>query len=771
MFKLKKLNSRGVVHHALLMLIVVMAIAGFGAYQVSKSHADSQYQYNARNAYGCHPGKEKTTGNCTLFKNSKGEIQAGKIEAECASFHLQYKLLPGNPNKQCAEICVGGYHISASEPHECKPGSGDDNSGGWTDHPGGGSGGGGSGSASNCADLKRGDGTGGGCGACYQNFTDYTPSTTNDLCIRNCTGAHQFTNNNDNKCHCVEGYSMQSDDTCKAINTGGNNGGGNSGSHGAGDGTTDNAAGILKCTQEHKVWHPAKAICGPECATGYATATEGLCVEGTPLPGHTIVPGPVDPPEVTEGSFKITVYKDKDFKGASETFTTEQATLSGKWNDKISSYKIQKGRWQLCEDANFTKSCNSPWASNPDLKKKSDTISSLRPVTSTALVDASSDVIAQCLDAYSKPVAADADNACPEGSTLTCPEGFTLDESTCKEEVLTGDTIVPVDTSFKGKDGKKECELLGREWIGKVNRKVINNGQYGCSLVTCDRKADGAPKQFPGGPVCVSNKYAKAYAQDLGENKCKTLHRVWISQVQRCAQMPNQKDKNQTLVKAPQCAKEYSTYYIYKAANQEDECFKPDFFQQVKGVANVTGGAVGAGLQLGPKAFCSTVKGGNYHWTGKKCVIDRKKCWDGSMVAVNRSCPPKPASTTTTTSTVEVPPAAPVVPGKPIKCTPPAKPNTAGTKCIKTVTTTIACDAACQEIKDQHGGTYTLEIKKVYYSCDEYNDKFADDSVFVGCPGRVSVGGDACIPGTEATGYSRKDGATIYYITDTYCRS
>lgn len=41
MFKLKRLNASGVAHHAVLMLVVVLAVAGFGFRQVLLSHADA----------------------------------------------------------------------------------------------------------------------------------------------------------------------------------------------------------------------------------------------------------------------------------------------------------------------------------------------------------------------------------------------------------------------------------------------------------------------------------------------------------------------------------------------------------------------------------------------------------------------------------------------------------------------------------------------------------------------------------------------------------
>lgn len=410
--------------------------------------------------------------------------------------------------------------------------------------------------------------------------------------------------------------------------------------------TANEAAGTPAGNAENNTPAPGSSIIASEdgCPEGKVRNARNKCVTAPnppTEPGESL--GTSDPVDATPDGFKITVYKDKEFKGKSKSYTNEQTAIKDGLNDKISSIRVEKGRWSICEDKDYQK-CRSFWASDPDLTKAgkenfNDKISSIRPVTITSMEEAPSDINAVCVNASGITVRATSEKVCPEETTLTCPVEYVLQGSECNEEAVIAQNVVLVDKNFKGDEAKRKCELLGREWIGEVKGKTINGGQYGCSMMTCKLDMDGAPRKFKQGPVCISYKYGKAYAQDLGEEKCKNLHRIWIDQVKRCASMPNRKDKDQTKVKAEQCMPGYSTYYIYKAADKEDECFKPKFFQKVQGVAKSTGGSLGSGLQQGPKLFCNSVKGGDFHWTGNACKIDRKKCWNGTTVTVNQSCP------------------------------------------------------------------------------------------------------------------------------------
>ena len=428
-----------------------------------------------------------------------------------------------------------------------------------------------------------------------------------------------------------------------------------------------------------------------------------------PVGGNPGTPGP-------EGTtYKITLFKNKDFKGDSMEVTSTvnnntvvlKAKINGKdsadihdlakmpkgWNDKVSSFKVQSGQWQLCPEADYLGSkkvkCANTYAGDPELGDKlKDAISSVRLVTNTSyseiLNDGTVEDIPQpsCgVDANGVSVQLGEDGKCANGQDPTCPADFEglvvgYNDGECQLKIVDADSMVPVDKRFKGKDGKKQCELLGREWIEKAGKKETNNGEYGCSTVTCRLNSDGRPRKVKsdengGRPVvpndndgdttpavCLSYKSDAPYAvkmdsvkvdDDKGkglsdsQDKCKALGRVWISQVKLCAQVPNRKDKNQTIVNSDRCASnKKDTYYIFKEAAKTDQCFKPSYFDSAKVVAKSTGGALSSALKQGPKAYCAVVKGGKYHWQDGKCVIDRHKCWNGQSLPVGQKCPQKP---------------------------------------------------------------------------------------------------------------------------------
>lgn len=78
----------------------------------------------------------------------------------------------------------------------------------------------------------------------------------------------------------------------------------------------------------------------------------------------------------------ITVYRDANFRGPSQTYDGEISNLgrSG-FNDAISSMRM-RGRWQACEDANFRGQCFEfdGEVANLSRYRLNDRISSLRPV-------------------------------------------------------------------------------------------------------------------------------------------------------------------------------------------------------------------------------------------------------------------------------------------------------------------------------------------------------------------------------------------------------
>lgn len=590
-YVLRKLNQSGVGHHVLLAVLVVSTFAGMSAYRVFTSTASTTnnevlLDAQGRKPNGCVPGKLKSSEDkCVKYNKIEN------IKQDCEKYHLQYD----SSNNACKDSCMSGWYKKDG----------------------------------NC--VKR-----------------LTPEEIKARCLEK----HQQYDSAKNDCKdaCVSGwYKKDGKLPCVPLQAG---------PQIKSDTDPDRVKAI--CDREHLQYDEQQNVCKTSCKSGWYKkdgklpciqlqstnpTTEGPdpntdpdeCPDETVRVGEDCVvteepgtsPDPVDPDTEDGGNFEIIVYTDKNFKGKSTTFTSAQDKLPKEWNDKISSFKIKAGRWQLCEDANYQKNCTKRWASAPELTNKSkpgnDKISSLQPVVTTKFENADEDVIPVCVDANGNVVPANDDNLCPEGSKFDCLGDLELKDGACKEVVVTPHTIVPVDTSFKeGEKGRELCELLGREWIGKVDGKTVNGGQYGCSEKTCRLAQDGAPRQFADGPVCISNKYDMAYAEKMDKMQCDDLHRVWIEQVKRCAQVPNRNSKATAIIQAKQCYSTHSTYFIFKDGKSEDECFKPGFFDKVKGVVKATGGVIGKALQMGPQAYCNTFKKANFHWNGQECVPDRK---------------------------------------------------------------------------------------------------------------------------------------------------
>ena len=84
------------------------------------------------------------------------------------------------------------------------------------------------------------------------------------------------------------------------------------------------------------------------------------------------------------GGRGITVFKDRDFRGASASWQTDVANLAGTaFNDQISSIRIGQGEeWETCRDANYRGQCVIVSGQESDLRKNSwdNKISSFRRV-------------------------------------------------------------------------------------------------------------------------------------------------------------------------------------------------------------------------------------------------------------------------------------------------------------------------------------------------------------------------------------------------------
>ena len=702
-----KLNASGVAHHLLLALLIVGSVAGFGAYRVLYSDAATTNNWAEQRAacreYNAEAKKQRCLEEVdkaqAAYQQEQATIAKDK-EAECAAANRNYRISDGEcggcksgyydkdgtctarVKKDCAAEnrrqlddyncgqCISGYYdtdaseagvtckqIESQNPNAIDPAEA---------------------SRKECLAANRvwKDGACGGCkdgyvekrGACKEKTsadsesndqaavgnsdttttTDSSGSVTGPIDSKKaCLAANRQWNEVAGECgKCQKGY-FDADKTaavsCRATKP-------------AATAIDPAVASEEECLAANRVW--SNGTCG-DCKEGYVEK-RAVCREkvvespdaeveaedndANPVPDDSATTIDELEAEAIDGNFRIVVYTKKNFEGEEKVFTNSQASLGG-LNDKISSFKIKQGRWQLCEDADFKKNCIKVWASatNLDGGKNSlnDKISSLRPVTDVRFEEASDDVLPSCVDAQSGAVVeATEDNVCPEAAVLACTTGYELKNNECKQPVVEADVVRPVDETFKGEWGEKKCLLLGREWIGKPKGKEINGGKYGCSLVTCNLLQDGRPKHKA---YCISNKFDSPYAERMSQAGCEKLDRQYIEQVGMCAKVPNRKDANQTVVGAKQCKGSKTVYYIYKAADRNDTCYTPSFFQRAQGVVKVTGGTLGDALQAGPKAYCGIVKGGAFHWDKNKnaCVKDPqyKQCSNGTKVLINQNCP------------------------------------------------------------------------------------------------------------------------------------
>ncbi len=686
---IKPLNSSGVGHHVLIAVLVVSGFASFGAYRVFSSEAATSDNAPALNAQGlksdgCIPGEHKNDKNkCEPF------VKIEKIKEDCALYKLPY----GQDNKRCRTgMCIDGYEKQGVNCVKKRPPVTDppitDQPEVTTDRI----------AEKTCKLLGRKPTDANNCkrvcetnaGALLtKNSTMYCQhavalNITSDYCaqlhrIYVGIGCARLPGQQDTNSapQCLAGFPYYNANFTPKT----------------GDGTKTDVCEKDKATADKNEkdgllagqpvggTKPDTPTQPDDCSPSDASAR---C-----LPQNPEDDGNTDDTEGVNPDFRIILFKDRDFKGdkldafakVNEDGTVGDLTVkvNGKrldgvthlgalprgWNDEISSFKVLKGRWILCEDNTFITNCIKPYASDANLgdakdkqKNINNKISSARPATHIVLGETIEDLLPICLGSgatYDPET-----DKCSDGSTLICPPALNgetpiVKDGECVQATVEPTTIVPVDAEFKGKQGERKCGLLGREWIS-----AGNGGEHGCSIETCRNNKDGRPRtvQITGDgeddsqkrtdTVCISYKHDVPYAVKLdskakeSKKKCDERNRMWIEQVKLCAQVPNREDKNQTIVKANQCVGKKTTYYIYKEKSKTDECFSPSYFDRAKGVAKSTGGAFSAALKQGPKAYCKVVKGGKYHWQNGKCVIDRHKCWNGQSLPVGQKCPPKP---------------------------------------------------------------------------------------------------------------------------------
>jgi hypothetical protein len=672
--RIKKLNASGIAHHALIAVLLISAFASFGAYRVFSSKAATNGIAPPLSAQGlkedgCVPGEHKNDKNkCEAF------VKIDKIKDECALYKLPY----GDDNHRCRTgLCVDGYEkqgVNCVKKTRSAPTTPPTTDGGGTGaktdaikeetckllgrQPA---------NATTCkrvCDTDAGKmltkGTTAYCehAVAINIISDYCAQLHRKWLDIGCARlpGQQDTNNAP---QCLAGFPYYNANFTPRN----------------GDGTKTD---VCEISRNKAIQNEHDGILGGQPINQTPNDDGG----DTP-PSDPNNPNPNDDSGDANANYRIILYKEKEFKGDklealaklndddSVTMTvkvndkkldgvTDLAKLPKGWNDKVKSYKILKGRWQLCEDINYEKGCVKPYASDPNVAdgKTKKKVSSVQPFVMTVKDETVEETPPACLDGNGQVVVPDADGKCPDNSKLSCPETnedgakLELHNGECIAVTVEPDVIVPVDKDFKGKQGERKCELLGREWISNGN-----SGEHGCSIETCKSNKDGRPRtvQLTGDnsddtqkrtdTVCISYKNDAAYAVKLdskakdSEKKCNALSRIWIEQVKLCAQVPNRKDKDQTIVKAEQCAGKKTTYYIFKENAKTDECFNPNYVQSAKGVAKSVGGSLSAALKQGPKAYCKVVKGGKYHWDNGKCVIDRHKCWNGQSLPVGQKCP------------------------------------------------------------------------------------------------------------------------------------
>jgi hypothetical protein len=97
----------------------------------------------------------------------------------------------------------------------------------------------------------------------------------------------------------------------------------------------------------------------------------------------------------------ITVWSDNAFRGSSNEFDASIRSLTDLgWNDRISSLRIDAGRWEVCRDVDFRR-CRVLDVDDEEIAALepgwNDTISSLRPVTGVAASSDTAEDVAQRL--------------------------------------------------------------------------------------------------------------------------------------------------------------------------------------------------------------------------------------------------------------------------------------------------------------------------------------------------------------------------------------
>jgi hypothetical protein len=109
-----------------------------------------------------------------------------------------------------------------------------------------------------------------------------------------------------------------------------------------------------------------------------------LLLSGAVLLGASVLSGTAAAQDWRSGGPGVTVFADKNFRGASATFRTDTPDLRPyRLNDKISSLQVPPGEsWEMCQDINYRNRCEVFSTSVSDLRPMgwNHKISSLRRI-------------------------------------------------------------------------------------------------------------------------------------------------------------------------------------------------------------------------------------------------------------------------------------------------------------------------------------------------------------------------------------------------------
>jgi hypothetical protein len=517
-----KLNSRGFVHHLAIMLVIVGAVAAFGAYKVMYSSADTN-AYTVRKPNGCWPGERNNNG-CKPINDVSTRL------ADCAEYKIQPqgdRCVSQCGNGSCFVNCIGGWHVSA-QTGKCEVNSGPN--GGDTGNSGGSGGDTGNSNDKTEADCdrlnRRFNSSNRQCGECKNGFQNQpgqdrgacipvpAPSpgntnqqgsgTSNDKTKADCDNLNRTFNSSNKQCGSCKNNFYNADGTdhgkCQPRPVSDavvppmptqsgtqqqtkDNDKGNKGNEGknytVAFSSNNNVQNVqLRCTSRHLVYNEKANTCGTQCVDGYQKVIGGSCA-----------------------------YGDTSCQG----MIAGDGTCVGK--NKIEEY---------CKNFKFVYNKNRNACEN------------------------------KCIDKYSM-----VDGACAKNGT----------------DPVTDPPVLNLDVAIN----KKTCEALGRQWESGT---VDANGSKikGCSANLCDKNKATVIANAEGG-----RPYCSGYIAKISELDCRNLHRVWMNEVAGCRQNPKQKDNGARLSKAPECLENYSTYVFQKG---EDKCVDPSVVDQVAGLAH-----------------------------------------------------------------------------------------------------------------------------------------------------------------------------------------